>query len=254
MNVTSAVEHRSILPLHPKLLVNVQTRHRCRACTAHHNANVFDAFVGEFERIDQGRGTDDGRAVLVVVHQRNVEFFLQSPLDFKGLRGLDVFEVDATKRGRNGLHGGHKMIDVGGVHLNVEHVDVCEHLEQNALSLHDRLAGFRANVAEPKHCRAVADDGHQVPLGRVLVDILWLVRNGLARLRHAWTVRQAQVTLCAVGFGGDNLDFAPSLSSVVLEGFPLQIVGLHGSTKFNTKVDGNTPSPAKLAHHVVHNV
>ena len=68
MDVTSAVKNRRIGALHAELLVDVKTRHGCRRAT-HHNADVLNGFVRELQRIEQSRCTDDGRAMLVVVHQ-----------------------------------------------------------------------------------------------------------------------------------------------------------------------------------------
>ena len=173
--------------------------------------------------------------MLVVVHERNVELFFEAPLDFEGFWGLDVLQVDAAKRGCNRLHRGHELVHIGGVHLNVKHIDVRKNLEENALAFHDRLARFGPNVAQTKHCRSVADHGDEVALGGVLVDVLRVFRNRDARLRHTWTVRKAQVTLRAVGFGGDDLHLATALARMVFQGFSLQVVLLHGKAKFTMK-------------------
>ena len=51
---------------------------------------------------------------------------------------------------------------VVGVHLDVEHVDAGELLEQDRLALHHRLAGQRADVAEAEHRGAVGDHRDQI--------------------------------------------------------------------------------------------
>ena len=56
-----------------------------------------------------------------------------------------------------------------GADLEVEDVEVGELLEEIPLAFHDRLAGERADVAEPEDGGAVGDDGDEVALGRVLV-------------------------------------------------------------------------------------
>ena len=56
----------------------------------------FDLAAGEFERIDQAGGGDDGGAVLIVVEDGNVEQFAQLLLDDEAFRRLDVFEIDAA--------------------------------------------------------------------------------------------------------------------------------------------------------------
>ena len=54
------------------------------------------------------------------------------------------------------------LVGIGGVDLDVEHVDAGELLEQAALAFHHRLAGERADVAEAEHRRAVGDDRDQI--------------------------------------------------------------------------------------------
>ena len=46
--------------------------------------------------------------------------------------------------------------------LDVEDVDAGELLEQDALALHHRLGGERADGAQAEHGRAVGDDADQV--------------------------------------------------------------------------------------------
>ena len=53
-------------------------------------------------------------------------------------------------------------VRVGGVDLDVEHVDAGEFLEQDGLALHHRLAGQRADIAQAEHRGAVGDHPDQV--------------------------------------------------------------------------------------------
>ena len=64
-----------------------------------------------------------------------------------------------------------RMISSGSsrVQLDIEHVDIGEAFEQDALAFHDGLARQRADVAEAEHGGAVADHGDQVALGGVFV-------------------------------------------------------------------------------------
>ena len=245
VDVAAAVEDRHVLALHAELLVDVQAGHGGRTRPADHHADVFDVFAGELQRIDQRRRTDDGRTVLVVVHQRDVQLFLQAALDLERFRRLDVLQIDAAEGGRNGLHRGDKLVDVGGVHFDVEHVDVGEHLEQHPLPFHHRLARLRPDVAQPQHRGAVADDRDQVALGGVLVHVLRLLGNGHARLCHAWAVRQAEVTLRAVRLGGDHLHLASTFAGMVFERLSFQVVLLHEETKFTTNEHRTGGCPSK---------
>ena len=64
-----------------------------------HNVDFPDFFAHQFERVEQGRRSDDGGAVLVVVHHGNVHLAAERLLDHEALRGLDVFEVNGPEGG-----------------------------------------------------------------------------------------------------------------------------------------------------------
>jgi hypothetical protein len=65
-----------------------------------------------FQRVQQRGRRDDGRAVLVVVHQRDVHLLAQLGFDTEALRRLDVFEVDAAERGLQRFHDADKLVGV----------------------------------------------------------------------------------------------------------------------------------------------
>ena len=87
----------------------------------------------------------------------------------EALRRLDVFEVDAAEGGLQHLAGADDLVRGRGVQFEIEHVDVGEALEQDALAFHDRLAGEGADIAQSEDRGAVGDDGDQVALGGVFV-------------------------------------------------------------------------------------
>ena len=95
--------------------------------------------------------------------------FLRRLLDVEALGRLDVLEVDAAEGRLERLDDPDDLVGVVRVQLDVEHVDVGEALEEDALALHDGLAGQRADVAEAEHGGAVADDGDEVALARVAI-------------------------------------------------------------------------------------
>ena len=114
-------------------------------------------------------GGDDGGAVLVVVEDRNVHQLAQALLDDEAFRRLDVLEVDAAEGGPRIAHAVDELVDVLGVDLEVDAVDVGEALEQHRLAFHHRLGGERAEVAQAQHRGAVGDHRDEVALGGVVV-------------------------------------------------------------------------------------
>src|SRR3546814_20382872 len=65
----------------------------------------------------------------------------------------------------------HEFVDVAGIDLKVDAVDVGEALEQDGLALHHRLGAERAQIAEAEHGRAVGNDRDEVDLRSVVVGL-----------------------------------------------------------------------------------
>src|SRR5205823_10516891 len=105
--------------------------------------------AGEVQRVDQtGRG-NDRRAVLVVVKHRNIEELAQPLFDDEAFRRLDVLQIDAAEGRVQKAHAIDELVDIAGIDLEVDRVDVGETLEQCAFAFHDRLGGKRAQIPEP---------------------------------------------------------------------------------------------------------
>ena len=95
---------------------------------------------------------------------------------------------------------------VARVELEIEDVDVGELLEEAGLALHHRLAGERADVAQPQHGRAVGDDRDEVAARRVLPGHLGVGGDLEARLGDAGRVRERQIALRDERLGRDDLE------------------------------------------------
>ena len=157
--------------------------------------------------------------MLVVVEDRDVAALLERLLDLEALGRLDVLEVDAAERRREQLAEADHLFRVFGFDLDVEHVDVGETLEQDALALHHRLAGQRADIPEAEHGGPIGHDRDEVALVGVLVGELGVLGDVEARLRHARCVGQRQIALGGARFGGDDLGLPVSFAGVIGEGF-----------------------------------
>ncbi len=110
----------------------------------------------------------------------------QRLLDVEAVGGADVLEVDAADRRLEQLAEPDDVVGILRTHLEIEHVEIGELLEEIPLALHHRLAGDGADVAEAEHRRAVRDDRDEVALrgvrvGEVLVPLDLEARLGDAR-------------------------------------------------------------------------
>ena len=133
------------------------------------------------------------RPVLVVVEDGDLHPRLELLLDVEALGRLDVLEVDAAERRLEAGDALDELVGVLLVDLDVEHVDVGEPLEEDALAFHDGLGAERADVAEAEHGGAVRDDGDEVPLPRVFVDELGVARDLEAGLGDAGRVGEGEI-------------------------------------------------------------
>jgi hypothetical protein len=156
---------------------------------------LAEVLADSLQAVEHRGAHHDGRAVLVVVEDRNLHPLAQLALDVETLRRLDVFQVDAAE---GGLHAGDdvdQLVRVALVEFDVEHVDVRELLEQHGLAFHHRLGGERADGTEAQHRGAVGDDTDQIAARRQRADFKRDWRRFLRRRCHAGRIGQRQILL-----------------------------------------------------------
>ena len=76
---------------------DLRARNPGRSNSVHHDFEVAHLLANDLQRINQGSEDDDCRAVLVVMHYRNVELFLESFFNLETTRRRDIFEIDSTE-------------------------------------------------------------------------------------------------------------------------------------------------------------
>ena len=168
----------------------------------------FHVAPGDLQRVDQpGRGDDRG-AVLVVVEDRDVHQLAQPLLDDEAVGRLDVFEIDAAERRSEVAHAVDELVDILGVDLEVDRIDVGKALEQHRLAFHHRLGGKRAEIAEAEDRRAVGNHRDHVAARRVVEGLAGILGDGAHRNRHARRVGERQVALRRHRLGRIDLQLA----------------------------------------------
>src|SRR5262249_33756762 len=151
-------------------------------------------------------------------------------LDVEALRRLDVLQVDAAERGLQRGDDVHELVRVQLVQLDVEDVDAGELLEEDALALHDGLAGERADVAQAQHRGAVGDDGDEVGARRECARLVRVGGDLLAGGGDARRVGQGEVALGDERLGGGDLDLPGNRRSMVFERGLLDVVEHGGNS------------------------
>ncbi len=156
-----------------------------RARAVAHELRRLEVAARQRQRIDEAGGGDDGGAVLVVVEDGDVHQFAQALLDDEAVGRLDVFEVDAAEGGAEVAHAVYELVDILGVDLEVDGIDVGEALEEDGLAFHHGLGSERPEIAEAEDGGAVRDDGDHVAARRVVVGGRRILGDGLHRYGDA---------------------------------------------------------------------
>ena len=202
----------------------IEAGQRRRAGAGGHDLHLLDAFARELERVLDGGGDDDRGAVLVVVEHRNLHALLQPRLDLETLRCLEVLKIDAAEGRLQRRHHIDDAVDILRIDFDVEHVDAGEFLEQDRLALHHRLAGERADIAEPEHRGAVGDDADEICPRGERCGFSRIGRDRLAGDRDARRIGKRQVMLGGERLGGLDGDFSRLRCPVIGQRARAQIV------------------------------
>ena len=176
-----------------------------------------DVLAHQFQAIPDGRGGDDGRAVLVIVEDRDAHALGELALDVEALGRLDVFEVDAAQRGFQRGDDVDQAIRVTLGQLDVEHIDARELLEEAALAFHHRLGGQRPDVAQAQHGCAVGDHAHEIAARGVGGGQRGVGGDVEAGIGYAGRIGQRQIALVRQRLGGRERDLSRRGKAVVVQ-------------------------------------
>ena len=198
------VEHNNVLFARTKSTIQARTRDCRRASAIYDDFNLFYFFISHDEGIQKSGAGNDSCAVLVIMHYRNVQFFLQAALDFKTFGRFNVFKVNATKRWGNGFHGLNEFLRIFLVYFYVESVDTCVDFEQKALPLHHGLTGHRADVAQAEHGCTIGNHSYEIAFVSVFINVVGFILNFQTRLCNARRIGQRKIGLRPVRLSRDN--------------------------------------------------
>jgi hypothetical protein len=166
--------------------LTIVSRHAIAAAPARDGQlDLRDVLAHHLQAVQQRRGRDDRRAVLIVVEDGDVHALAQLLLDVEALGRLDVLEVHAAERRLQRGDDLDDLVRVACIEFDVEHVDAGEFLEQAALAFHHRLAGQRTDVAQAQHGGTVGHHGHEVGARGVLGGHRGVLVDFFAGVGHA---------------------------------------------------------------------
>ena len=209
------VADRDVLVLHTHRFHQRGAGQRRSARAVDHHLDVLQLAPGDVAGIEQPGGRDDCRAVLVVVHDGDLQAFAQRLFDHEAFGGLDVLQVDPAKTGFEQCDRLDEFVGIFGGQFQVDRIDIGKALEQHRLAFHHRLRGQRTQIAKTKDRRAVRDHRHQIALGGIFIGIGRIVGDGPYGYRDARRIGEAEVALGRHRLGGDDLDFTRADGTVV---------------------------------------
>ena len=163
------------------------------ACAGDDYAKVLQATAQQRTGITEGGGGYHGSAVLIIMHNGNVQVILQPLLQLKAPRRGNILQVDCAERGCDAADGVKHFVHIGGVQDDRDTVETNEALEQLGLTFHHGQCRLWADVAQAQHSSPVRNDGHVAPCPRVVVCEGRVLMNGLAHARHTGSVGDGQV-------------------------------------------------------------
>ena len=193
----------------------------------HDHAEFVERLAGDLYGIEHRGGRDDGRAVLVVVHHGNIQFFAQPPVDFEAFRGFDVLEVDAPECRGYRFHRADECLGIGFVDFDVEGVDVGVSFEEHAFTFHDGLACQSSDIAQSQDGRAVRNDCYQIAFVRVTVNLFGVSFDFAARSCDAGRIGQRQVVLRVIGLRRYDRDFPWAAFAVIAQSLLIHFTFSH---------------------------
>ena len=213
------VGERDVPGLEPHRDQKVDRGERRRARARGDELRLLQPLLLQEKPVAHRRRHRDRGAVLVVVKNRDAHPPPQRRLDREALGRLDVLEVDRAERRLQRRHHLDEALGVGGVHLDVEHVDAGELLEEDRLALHHRLRRQRPDIAEPEHRAAVGDHRHQVAARGIVVGGGRIGRDRERSGRHPRRIGEGQVVLRRHPLGRLDGELSRLRQPVIVERF-----------------------------------
>ena len=213
----ASVGQGDVLRLQAHRAQQIDAGQRRRAGARGHQPHVADRLALQHQRVAHRGGHGDGGAVLVVVEHRDAHPRPQRRLDLEALRRLDVLEVDGAEGRFQRRHHVDEAGGIGGIHLDIEHVDAGEFLEQDRLAFHHRLGGKRPDIAQAEHRGAVGDHADQVAAHGVDVRGQRVGGDFLAGGGDAGGIGQGEVALAGHALGRLDLELSRPWQAVVIK-------------------------------------
>ena len=231
---TVLVNHNDVLLACAELMVHLDATHGSSTGTRYDDAHVLNLLTINLQSIHEASTRNDGCAMLIIVHHGDIAVLFQTFFDIEALGSLDILKVDASERGSNAFYGLAELYGVGLIDFDIENVDAAIDLEEQALALHDRLAGQSTDVAQSEHSGTIGNYGYKIAAIGVTERVVGILLNFEARKGYARRIGQREICLCTIRFGWYYGNFAGSTCFMIAQGIFFCDIG-HGKISINNE-------------------
>src|SRR2546425_2250242 len=155
--------------------------------------NVAHLLADNLQGVDERGKYHHGGAVLIVMEDRNVEFFFEPVFYLETTWRGNVFQIYSAKAGRDCFHYANDLVRVFCVQTNREGIDAGEFLEEHRLPFHHRHCCRRTNVAQTKHGGSIRNDSYHVFLYFQRKGLFGILVNRLTDARDSGRVSHGEI-------------------------------------------------------------
>ena len=165
----------------------------CRSGAIHNDLQIFEFPTGNFVRVQKRCKSNDCGTVLVVMKDRNIQFFYQAFFDFKATWRANIFEINSAESRSDITNCFNYFIDIFCRKTNWKSIDFSKLFKQNRFTFHNGHSGFRTDIAETENCCSVGNNGDKVSFTCIFKNVIDIFMNAAAWFSDTRSISYAQV-------------------------------------------------------------
>ena len=124
MNQPFRIEHENIFLKRTQCMVHFGTGNGGSTCTIHYNFSRFNIFSNNFQRVEQSGGTNNGRSMLIVVHDRNIQLLLESLFNFETFRSRNILQINSTESRFQNFDRSNELVHIFCIQFDIKNINI----------------------------------------------------------------------------------------------------------------------------------
>ena len=150
---------------------------------------------------------NNGGAVLVIMENRDIAYFLKPALDLKASGSGNILQVNTAKGSGNQGNGTHDLVYILALNAQREGIYITKGLEEDTFAFHNGHAGLRTDVSQSQDRCSVRNDRAQIVTPCKGIRLADVFLDGKTGLRHAGCIGKGQIIFGRYRNGRDDLYF-----------------------------------------------